>query len=95
MSCREGEKGSISLTFYACLLRQLFWAKKLRSQNIKREKPCEAFLYEKFAHKMLVKLKEGKQRRRRTKQTFEQIFWHLTKTQSYNDINLLLYACKN
>jgi len=47
---------SISSTFYARLLRQYFCEKKLQSQNVTRETLHEAILYEKFAHKMLLKL---------------------------------------
>jgi hypothetical protein len=51
------EQVSISSTFYTQLLRQYFDAKKLQSQNITREKLHKTLLYEKFACKMLMKLK--------------------------------------
>jgi hypothetical protein len=41
-------------------LGQYFGAKKLQSQNKTREKLRKAFLYEKFAHKMLMKLTAGR-----------------------------------
>jgi len=50
---------SISSTFYAQLLQQYFCAKKLQSQNVTKEKLREALSYEKFAHKMFVKLTPG------------------------------------
>jgi len=48
--------GSISSTFYSRLLWQYFWAKKLQSQNVTREKLCKALLYKIFLCKMLMKL---------------------------------------
>jgi len=46
---------SISSTFYEQLLRQYFCAKKLRSQNVTREKMCNLLLYKKCVCKMLMK----------------------------------------
>jgi len=40
-------------------LGQYFWAKKLQSQNVTREKLQEELLYEKFSDKMLMKLTPG------------------------------------
>jgi len=51
---------SISSTFYAPHLRQYFSAKKFQSQNIIRETLGKALSFEKFAHKMLMKLTPGK-----------------------------------
>jgi len=50
---------SISSTFYAHLFCQYFFAKKLQSQNVTREKPRKALLYEKFEHKIMMKLTPG------------------------------------
>jgi len=48
---------SISSTFYKRLLRQYFCAKKLKSQNVTKEKLSKALLYKKFVvRKMLMKL---------------------------------------
>jgi len=49
-------QGSISSAFHAHILRQYFCAKKLHSQNVTREKLCEAHSYKKRSSKMLMKL---------------------------------------
>jgi hypothetical protein len=50
------ELWSISPTFYGELLHQYFFAKKLQSQTVIREKLHKALSYEKFVLKMLIKL---------------------------------------
>jgi hypothetical protein len=47
----------VTFTNILCaLFCQYFFAKKLQSQNVTREKQCKALLYQKCSRKMLVKL---------------------------------------
>jgi len=55
----KNEQVSIAPTFNEQLLRQYFCTKKLQIQNVTIEKLFEALLYEKFWHKMLMKLTPG------------------------------------
>jgi hypothetical protein len=54
-----GSQWSISSTIYEQLLRQYFFAKKLQSQIVTREKLHKTLLNKKVEHKMLLKLTPG------------------------------------
>ncbi len=47
---------SISSTFYAHFFLPIVWRKKFTCQNVTREELLNLLLYEKCAHKMLMKL---------------------------------------
>jgi hypothetical protein len=51
-----GDLEQISSTFFEQLLRQYSLAKKFQSQTVIREKLRKILLYEKGAHKILMKL---------------------------------------
>jgi len=57
----EANLKAISSTFCEQFLCRYSFAKKLQSQTVYRENLHKAFLYEKGAHKMLMKLTPGSQ----------------------------------